>query len=55
MIERVDYRKTHLGFDSISQRELDQLVQLANTYLLDYYGGFLVTDSMGEIIPLSRV
>lgn len=54
MIEDKNYKKNYLGFKSISQNELDELCQLANTYLLDTFSGFFIGNSMGEIIPIKR-
>jgi len=51
MIEGPHWSNTYLGFDRISQRELDALVLLANAFLVNYWDGFLVGNSMGEIVP----
>ena len=53
MIECTDYTKHYLGFGSISQKELDALCQLANTYLCDYTSGKFISNQMGEIIPVN--
>lgn len=54
MIEDKNYKKNYLGFKSISQNELDELCQLANTHLLDTFSGFFIGNSMGEIIPIKK-
>ena len=51
MIEGPNWSRNYLGFDSITQQELDTLALLANGFLINYRDGFLLGNSMGEIIP----
>ncbi len=42
---------TYLGFERISQQELDNLCRIANTDLVNIFNGsYLIGNSMGEIV-----
>jgi len=59
MIEAPGYKRDYLSLpgperppdEGIGQKELDQLCLLANAFLVDYWEGYLIGNSMGEILP----
>ncbi len=45
-----DSAHTYLEFERISQQELDNLCRIANTDLVNIFNGYLIGNSMGEIV-----
>jgi hypothetical protein len=49
------YCRTYLGFESISQVELDAICYLVNPILKRSGYSFLIIDAMGEIHPIYTI
>jgi hypothetical protein len=45
------YTRTYLGFKSVSQDELDNICEAANTWWKESDSDLRIGNSMGEIIP----
>lgn len=57
MIEAKSYTKSYLGFNKISQKELDDICSLLNVILVLAFNSIeiiRITNNMGEIIPIRR-
>lgn len=57
MIEAKDYTKMYLGYDEISQDELNDICTLLNIILVLAFHNLeiiRIDNSMGEIIPIRR-
>ena len=51
MIETFAYTRTYLGFNQISQQELNAICDAANLYYTQMDSPLRISNSMGELIP----